>query len=166
VSFRKFTKNSPLWEKSQTAEVVCEGKVVGTLGLLNSYIATYFGVDVPVAACEINLTTTYNLQPIPKSYHAIPKFPPMIEDISAIFGKETLVADIISTVKKSGAPLVKQIEILDIYQDKKIGDSKKSITLRLTYQNPNGTPTQEEVTQTRNTIESALTKIFQAEVRK
>ncbi len=159
-------KRSNIFLDDQSAQIKVENKVVGMLGILNPSITDHFGIDSPVAACEINLSTTYNLQPTAKSYHAIPKYPPQIEDISAIFDKETLVADIIKEIKKAGSPLIKLVEIIDIYHDEKLGSDKKSITLRLTYQKPDGTPTQEEVEKIRDTIQIELIKTLKAHIRK
>ncbi len=165
INFIKLKVNSPHFEKGLVAVITCNKKIVGTLGILNRSITDYFGIDVPIAACEINLTTVYSLPVAPKNYHPIPKYPPVIEDISAIFDQEVLVADIIREVKKAGEPLVKQIEILDIYQDAKLGADKKSITLRLYYQNPGGTPTAEDVEKIRDGVTISLEKTFSAQIR-
>lgn len=166
VEFKKMKAKSPLYQTDQSALLYSGGKIVGSLGILNQNITDYFKVEGTSTTCEINLTTTYNLPPTHKSYHPIPKYPPIIEDISAIFEKDALVADIISLVKKSGAPLVRQIEILDIYLDEKLGAGKKSVTLRLYFQKEGGTPTQEEVEKTRNAVQSQLERTFEAQIRK
>ncbi len=166
ISFIQLKVNSPVFERDLAAVIISNKKIVGTLGMLKQSITDHFGLDIPVAACEINLSTTYSLQPIPKSYHPIPKFPPVIEDISAIFNKKVLVADIIREIKKTGSPLIKQVEIIDIYRDEKMGEDKKSITLRLTYQKPNGTPVADEVEKIRDAIQIELIKTLKAHIRK
>ena len=74
--------------------------------------------------------------------------------------------DITEENKKSGSPLVKKIEIIDVFEDEKIGTGKKSVTLRLTYQRSDRTPTQKEVTLVREKISARLTKTFRAQIRK
>ncbi|MDO8486951.1 MAG: phenylalanine--tRNA ligase subunit beta [Candidatus Curtissbacteria bacterium] len=169
VKFEK-PKQNPLFIKDQSADIITIGpersRRVGALGILSPSITTYFGIDVPVAACEINLTTVYSLPTTAKNYRPIPKYPPVIEDISAIFDKETLIADIIKEVKKAGAPLIKQIEIIDIYTDEKLGADKKSITLRLYYQKSDGTPNAEAVEKIRDAIQIELIKNLKAQIRK
>ena len=115
---------------------------------------------------EINLSTVYSLPTTAKTYKPIPKYPPVIEDISAIFAKQTPLDEIIQTAKKAGAPLVKTVEVIDVFEDEKLGVDKKSVTLRLTYQKSDDTPAQEEVTATRNKISSALEKSLLAQIRK
>ncbi len=181
AEFEKLTKESKLFEKDLSANIIASagarlthpkgvklnsGIVVGTVGILKSEITDQFGIKEPVAAAEINLTTVYSLPTTAKIYHQVPKYPPVIEDISAIFDRESLVTNIITEVKKAGSPLVKQVDILDIYENPKLGQNKKSITLRLTYQKSDATPTQEEVTQTRDRIIKNLEQNLKAQVRR
>src|SRR3990167_2182067 len=119
-----------------------------------------------MAGCEINLTKLFASPQIFKSYKIIPKYPPVIEDISAIFDKSVPVAEIVQLVKTAGTPLAKKVEIIDVFEDEKIGKDKKSVTLRLTYQRADKTPTQEEVTLVREKISASLTKTLKAQIRK
>lgn len=165
VEFKKMTDESPLFEKSICAQIVSQGHTLGSLGILNRNISNHFAIENTIAAAEINLTTSYQLLATSYSYHSIPKFPPVIEDISAIFEAHTPVGEIVKIVKNAGQPLLKQIEIMDIYRDEKMGQDKKSVTLHLTYQKPNSTPTQEEVSQVREKIISSLEKELHSKIR-
>lgn len=177
VEFRKIEQGSSLTkerlnleesllEKPISAQIVCNSKPVGFLGLLNRKVANHFTLEGNCAVAELNLTTSYRIPATKYSYRPIPKFPPVIEDISAIFENDTPVAEIVKTVKSAGSPLLKQVEILDIYSDEKIGKNKKSVTLHLTYQKPNSTPTQEEVNLVRKKIIFALEKTIAAQIRR
>ena len=159
-------KKHPLFIENQSAAVFSGKERVGTVGVLDSKITNYFNIKGAVAALEINLSTIYSLPTTAKTYKPIPKYPPVIEDISAIFAKQAPLDEIIQTAKKAGAPLVKTVEVIDVFEDEKLGVDKKSVTLRLTYQKSDGTPAQEEVTETRNKISSALEKSLLAQIRK
>ncbi len=160
------TINSALFEKSQSAQIKVGEQVIGTLGILNQSITDHFDIDQPVAAAEINLSTIYQLPTTNLSYRPIPKYPPVIEDLSAIFDEKTPIADIILAVTKSGYPLLKKPGVIDIYQNEKIGKGKKSVTLRLTYQRSDRTPTHEEVSLIREKIIKQLQKSLAAIVRR
>ena len=164
--FQKLTGENPLFEKSQSATVKVGDKTVGALGILEESTLNHFAIEGTVAAAEINLTTNYQLPTTNYSYHPLPKYPPVIEDISAIFDQKTTVAEIVQIVKRLGDPLVKQVEIIDIYQDPKLGKAKKSVTLRLSYQKSDGTPSQDEVARYREIITREIERIFKAQVRK
>ena len=100
-----------------------------------------------------------------KNYKAVSKYPPVIEDISAIFADTIPIGKIVANIKKAAMPLVKKIEIIDVFVNEKIGKDKKSVTFRLTYQRADRTPTQEEVTAVLEKISAQLTKTFHAQIR-
>ncbi|MEK7581308.1 MAG: phenylalanine--tRNA ligase subunit beta [Patescibacteria group bacterium] len=164
-TFSKFKTESTLAEKSQGAFVSVGDKFVGGIGMLKSTAADYFGLDTNVAIAELNLTTIYNQPPAIIQFRPIPKFPPVIEDISAIYSVLTPLTDITHEIKKAST-LVKKIEILDIFTGPKLGEAKKSVTLRLTYQMHTGTPTQAEVNRERTKITKTLETNLRAKVRK
>ena len=166
VRLKPISKKDPLFGKNQSADVFVDNQQVGTAGILDSKIANFFNIKNAVAAMEINLSLLYSLAASVKTYKPIPKYPPVIEDISAIFSMKTPIEDITQTVKKTGAPLVKNVEVIDIFQDAKLGADKKSVTMHLTYQKPDRTPTQEEVAETRNKINNVLEKSLLAQIRK
>ncbi|MDP2632507.1 MAG: phenylalanine--tRNA ligase subunit beta [Candidatus Curtissbacteria bacterium] len=164
--FQKAGGKNPLSENSQFATIKIGDKIVGGLGILKREVADYFDIAGDTFVAEINLSTVYNLQSTVHTYHPMPKFPPVIEDMSVIFDEKTPVAEIVSEAKKIGSPLVKNVEIIDIFRNGKIGKGKKSITLRLSYQKSDSTPEQEEVTRYREIIAREISRIFQAQVRK
>ena len=166
AKWQKFKGINALFARGESAQITIDDQKIGDVGMLDSKITDYFGIEDPIAACEINLTTIYKLPTIRLSYKPIPKYPPVIEDISAIFDQETPIGEIIAHVKKIGAPLLKDAQIIDIFTDAKIGKDKKSVTFRLTYQLSDRTPTQEEVTAVREKISSALEKSLKAQIRK
>src|SRR3989338_280366 len=166
AKWQKLEKEDELFEKDQTAQITVLGQEIGRVGILNSKVSDHFAIAGQLASCEINLTRLFDSPQILNAYKNIPKYPPVIEDISAIFDSKAPVGEIVAEVKKSGSPLVKKIEIIDVFEDEKIGTGKKSVTLRLTYQRSDRTPTQKEVTLVREKISARLTKTFRAQIRK
>lgn len=163
--FEKFTEESTLVEKSASAIVKVADQAIGGLGMINQSAASHFGLEPDTAVAELNLTKIYGQPSSVKTFRAIAKFPPVIEDISAIYSVNTPLATITSEIKNS-SELIKKIEVIDIFEDPKLGEDKKSITLRLTYQKSTGTPTQDEVNIERAKTTKALEDNLRAKVRK
>ncbi|MBI2327654.1 phenylalanine--tRNA ligase subunit beta [Candidatus Curtissbacteria bacterium] len=157
---------NPLFENNQSARIAIGDQTVGTLGILNQKITDYFEIETQIAAAELNLSTIYQIQRLPLSYKPISKYPPVIEDISAIFDQKTAIGDIVTLTKETAGTILKKITLIDIFEDEKIGPNKKSVTLRLVFQKPDSTPTQNEVYQQRHKIITALEKTFKAQIRK
>lgn len=164
--FEKFKGQNPLFENSQFAQVKANNQIVGAIGKLKQEVADYFQIEGNTFVAELNLSTIYQIPTTNSSYHPIAKFPPVVEDISAIFDENVEMQNIIDQVKRAGEPLVKNIEIIDIFRSEKIGRGKKSVTLRLTYQEASKTPDQEEVTKFRNIISDHIESYLKAQVRK
>ena len=164
AKWQKPQKDSALFEKNQSAQIKISDQLVGTLGLLKREIATNFSINSTLVAAEINLTSIYQLPSIPHTYKPIPKYPPVIEDISAIFAKMAPVDEIIEKVKKV-SQLVKKVEVVDIYEGEELKEDKKSVTLRLYYQKSSQTPTHGEVETERLKIISSLQKEYRAKIR-
>ncbi len=165
ATYSKIKDEDKLFQANQSATVKIGDTQVGKLGLLNSAITDHFELQNQISAVELNLSRIYNLSTLSKSFHAISKFSPVIEDISAIFSIYTPLGDITLEIKKIST-LVKNIEVIDIFEDPKLGDLKKSVTLRLTYQKQNSTPTQQEVNGERTKIIKSLETNLRAKVRK
>jgi len=161
-----FQKNQSarLFQDQESATIKVEGQEVGRVGLLSQSFIAAFAIDSSLLALDLNLSIIYSLKSKTPSFHPIPKYPPQIEDISAIFAAQTPVAMIIEEIKKVSA-LVKNIEVTDIFESEEIGKDKKSVTLRIIYQKPTGTPKAEEVREVREKVMKALQKEFLATVR-
>jgi len=85
VRWQALTTKSALFARGESAQITIDGHKIGHVGMLDEGICNYFGIEGPIAACEINLTTIYKLPTVRLSYKPIPKYPPMIEDISVNF---------------------------------------------------------------------------------
>jgi len=166
MKFAKLSKNHPLLEKDQSAEIKSTDEILGTIGAVKQEMLDQFEINTKTYAIEINLTKIYQMPLTLPQYHPIPKYPPVIEDISAIVATVLPLEEIVDEVKKSGAPLVKKVDVVDIFENEKLGENKKSVTLRLTFQKTSGTPTSDEANQVKEKIIAHLEKTFRAKIRK
>ncbi|MBI2012546.1 phenylalanine--tRNA ligase subunit beta, partial [Candidatus Curtissbacteria bacterium] len=55
--WQELTVKSALFAKGESAQIVINGHKVGQVGMLDTRICNYFGIEGPIAVCEINLTT-------------------------------------------------------------------------------------------------------------
>lgn len=165
VQFEKLKEERKLVSKGQSASLFSNGEEVGFAGMINPYAQEFFQISNKSAALELNLSKVLSLPQVPKAYKPISKYPPVIEDVSALFGEGTDASVIISHIKKA-SDLISKAEIIDVYKSESMTSGKKSVTIRITYQKQIGTPTPEEVAQAREKIISELTSTFHAQIRK
>ncbi len=164
TTYSKLKSEKTLFDPNQSAQIKIGDLDVGFVGILKTDLVKNFDLKTPIASIELNLSKIYDLPSLTKSYHPISKFPPIKEDISAIFSVHTPITDIITEIKKAST-LVKKTEVIDIYENPTLGDGKKSIAFSLTYQKSSATPTQEEVNKERALITRALETNLRAKVR-
>jgi len=165
VKWEKLEQNDPIFEIDQSAKLTQNLENIGAVGMVSQNLINHFKIESTLAAAEINLTKLNLNSKIQTTYKPIPKHPPILEDLSAVFSDNVPIDDIVTQIKISGADLVSNVEIIDIYRNEKIGESKKSVAFRITYQKRTKTPTQKEVDSVKNKIIKDLSKNLLAKLR-
>lgn len=102
---------------------------------------------------EINFSEIEENAKIQKIYKPIPKYPPVIEDLSIKVGKEIKTGRIIEIVKNQ-SPLVAEVTLLDEFEDNR--------TFHIVYLDKNKNLTREDVGKIREKIIKVLETKFKA----
>ncbi|MBI2074555.1 MAG: phenylalanine--tRNA ligase subunit beta [Candidatus Levybacteria bacterium] len=127
------------------AEIYIGDNNLGNIEILDQYIINF----------ELNFQTILKFATLKKIYKPIPKFPPIIEDVRLLIDPKILYEEIISVIKKQSG-LVVNVSLLDVFENKK--------TFRVTYQHPQKTLTNEEISKERVKIYSALKKELKVKI--
>ena len=73
-------------------------------------------------------------------------FPAVREDLAVIVADNVAAAEVLTVVRRAGAPLLASAEVFDVYRDaERLGEGNVSLALRLAYRAPDRTLTDEEV---------------------
>jgi len=148
----------------RTAAIKLGGNVIGFLGQLHPLLAkdadlkeTYlFDIDLDA------VLDAYENEP---RFKEVPKYPAIARDIAFILDKETLAGDVQQLIEEIGAPLVKQVDIFDVYEGEHLDEGKKSIAYHLIYQDPEKTLKDDEVEASYEEIVKAVGDKFGGYVR-
>ncbi len=103
---------------------------------------------------EINFTEVEEKANIQKIYKPIPKYPPIIEDLSIKVGDNVRTGDIIEHIKNQ-TPLVYEVTLIDEFEDNK--------TFHIIYLDKTKNLTNEDVAKLREKIVKSLTERFSAQ---
>ena len=98
-------------------------------------------------------------------FNSIPKYPSISRDIAFIVNSDVHAGDIRDVIKSEGAPLVKSVDIFDVYEGEHLEDNQKSIAYHLLYQDPERTLTDDEVGASYEKIIAKVNEQFGAYVR-
>ncbi len=147
------------------AVVKINGEVLGTFGLLSPATTAAFGVNEPLYAAEIGLPAYYDRYPPETEAHALPHFPAIERDVSAILDERIAWAEVSEVISALNLQHLEALEFVTTFRGKQIGAGRKSLTLRLRFRAADRTLTHEQVNPQMETVIAALTSTFHAEIR-
>jgi len=140
-SFEIFPSNDlpklfPFFEKGASGKVIFQNKKeLGFFGKISKEILDFYLIKAPVFAFELDLNSLFKLSS-KKKFEPISPYPSTFRDLSIALPKEVLSFSLYQKLKKAGGKLLKNIELLDVYQGPPLPQDKKSLTFRLTFQSP------------------------------
>jgi phenylalanyl-tRNA synthetase beta chain len=102
-----------------------------------------FGIDVPVYAAVIRLDGGLPVsRPTPR-YASLPRFPSVQRDMAFALGERPVTADAIAAaIREEAGPLLRELSVFAVFP---LGDGRRSIGFRLTFQADDRTLTDDEV---------------------
>jgi phenylalanyl-tRNA synthetase beta chain len=151
--------------RGQFAQLVVEGKKVGFVGTLHPVLLDDHKVRVPAAMAELDLDQLYKGQPRPSRFESLSKFPSVERDFAFVMPKSLKIGDVTKEIRKAAGGILSSVEIFDVYEGEKVELGKKSVAIRLVFQDKNATLQDQQVVETTNKILSALNKQFALTIR-
>ena len=162
VAARFEPATAPFLVGGQTAAVVADGTRLGVIGLLTPAVAEQRGAprqdEIFVAELDLDALERAGRAP-DEAVRPLPRYPFVLRDLSIVVA-DTLPAEIIrgtilAAARAAAAPLA-GVGFFDRYQGKGVPADKVSVSVRLTFQAPDRTLTDEEVQESFDRILAAL----------
>ncbi|WP_040229004.1 phenylalanine--tRNA ligase subunit beta [Bhargavaea cecembensis] len=139
----------------RTADVLLSGERVGVVGQLHP--SEQKARDLKdTFVMELNLEAILKKDDEPLVYSPVPKFPSISRDIALVVPKTTESATLEKAIRSNAGSLLKDVHVFDVYEGEKMAEGMKSIAFSLTYQDPERTLTDEEVSEAHNRVIGAL----------
>ncbi len=141
VSFVK--AEHPALHPGRTAEIVMDGHAVGFIGELHpQWLQKY---DLPQAALVFEIDMAAVLGKAKTVYHPVSKFQPVRRDLAFVLPEATLHDALISALQTVDSPLIRHIEVFDVYRGSGLPEGMKSMAVKVLLQDMNTTLTDEVV---------------------
>jgi phenylalanyl-tRNA synthetase beta chain len=133
---------------------------IGWVGELHPLVAHAWDLAGPVAAFEIDLDAVAELtEGTQDVYSDVTSFPAVLQDIAVVVADDVPAAAVVEAVRGGAGPLLAEVALFDVYSGEQVGEGRKSLALRLSFQAPDRTLTDAEVAERRAAIEAALAEI-------
>jgi len=127
------------------ANIIVGDDRIGILGELHPKVAQAFELSNTICLIEIDLEKLLTKITGIKEYQPIPRFPAVTRDIALVVDEQVSYRTVGNIIQSF--PLVTQITLFDLYRGEQIAEGKKSFAIRIIYQSPRHTLTDEEVDQ-------------------
>jgi phenylalanyl-tRNA synthetase beta chain len=147
----------PFLHPGRSASIIAgdEERKLGWIGELHPLVAREWDLENGVAF-EIDLELLAELAPGPAQFIPVSSFPPVIQDIAVVVPEEVPAGEVELAIADGGGELLTRIQLFDVYQGQQIGAGNKSLAIRLEFQAPDRTLTDDEVAGVRALIEDHL----------
>ncbi|MBX0358985.1 phenylalanine--tRNA ligase subunit beta [Halobacillus sp. Nhm2S1] len=148
----------------RTATVSVHGEVIGFVGQVHPKLQKQLGLK-ETYVFDVNLEALIEEYKKEEKFQTIPRHPSVSRDIALVVDESVPAGSIEKTIAEAGSPLVKDVQVFDLYQGEHLDEGKKSLAFRLLYLDPLRTLKDQEVEEAHNAILEAVKNQHQAELR-
>lgn len=149
---------------NQTAVIKDFHQSYGFVGKLHPAFAQKHDLE-DVFVFELDLDALYQSRRVLKKYKEITKTPVIERDIAIVIDQEVLSSEVIDYVKKAGKRLLDDVVIFDVYHGEHIEEGKKSMGVRVFFNDPKKTMDSKDVDALMQEIISTLKEKLSAILR-
>jgi phenylalanyl-tRNA synthetase beta chain len=149
----------PFLHPGRAARVLSGEHELGWLGEIHPQVAAAWDLDGSVAGFEVDVGVLEAVAAGEPVYRDVTSFPAVLQDIAVVVSEDVPASTVEAAVRQGGGPLLASVELFDVYTGEQAGEGQKSLALRLAFQAPDRTLTDEEVAERRRSIEDALAEI-------
>ncbi len=136
--------------RSMTIEI--DKKVAGYIFELHPETKAEFSINGEAAILDIDLNLLFDTKRKDKKFEELQKFPEVPFEISVLTEKQTYAKDITSIIEKAEQNLIRNIEILSIYEGEQIPEDKKSVSIKIVFGAKNKTLNHDEIESLQNKV--------------
>ena len=160
--------SAPFLVPGRSADVKNGDRLLGSIGLLESAIATAHGFpagdEIYVAEIDVDAVVD-SVAPGELRSESLPRFPAIVRDLSILVAEVLPAAAVRGTIRSAAPATLESLVEFDRYQGKGVPEGRISLSLRLTFRSSERTLTDDEVEAAMNHIVDALKAAHDAERR-
>ncbi len=152
-------KENPTFHPGRTADIVKDGKLIGTVGEIHPEVCAQFGLGTKVYAAVLDFERVYEYSDTEKSYTPLPKFPAITRDIAVVCKKDVTAAQVEKIITEKSGGILESVKLFDVYTGSQIPEGCVSLAFALVYRAADRTLSDDEADAKINKIIKELEKI-------
>jgi len=155
----------PWVHRGRCADIVVDGTHIGKIAELHPQTASTLGIDERVAIIEMNFNIFSEVMTEQVRYLPLSPYPEVTRDIAFVVEASLVHAQVVQSLRCVD-PLIRSVELFDVYQGERLGENKKSMAYHVVYGSNEKTLTTAQVDAVHKKVLQTLEKEFKAELRK
>jgi phenylalanyl-tRNA synthetase beta chain len=156
----------PTLHPGRAAALSVAGVEAGVLGEVHPAVAEGYDLgERRVCLAEFNLEKLLATAGRPVQVEPVSMYPAVYEDVAIVVDEDVPAAQVFDLIVQAGGPMLRRVELFDVYRGEQIGAGKKSLAYALTYQADDRTLDAEAAAQIRNRIVRRLEHDLDAALR-
>jgi phenylalanyl-tRNA synthetase beta chain len=136
----------------RSAVVEVAGFPAGQVGEIDPVVLDRLGIEERVGWLELELGALLELPTPVRMARPVSRFPSTDVDLAFVVSEREQAAAVRTTIRSVGAPLVRTVELFDVFRSPSLGVDRRSLAFRLRFQADDRTLTDAEVGQVRQAI--------------
>ena len=159
--------DSPVVWAEAAATVVSTngGTPLGAYGIASSATLDRFDLQSPVVLAELDYEALIRNHPRQPVVATLPRYPAIERDLSIVVDESTAWSTIAEHIRAAEPALLEDTAFVGVYRGKQMSAGRKSVTLRMTFRDPERTLKHEEVTEQVDAVVARLKDQVNAELR-
>ena len=160
-------EHRPGWADGKvSARISVLGHELGLVAEIDKAVAKNMNLKKMAVAAEINFNSLVDLLVSRPDYRfqEVPKYPPLTRDMAFVVGDKILYNELKEEITRFH-PLIKSVELFDVYAGNKLPADQKSLAFHLSYQSDEGTLTAGAVDKIQQDLIQHLGERFDAKLR-
>ena len=114
---------------------------------------------------ELDLAELFAVSRDPVTYEDVITFPIARQDIAVAVAEDIEAGALVATARGAGGAELREARVFDVYRGEQVGEGRKSVAIRLSFQSPERTLSDEDAVGLRERIVQALSEKHGAELR-
>ena len=157
----------PTFHPGRCAVVSYGDQELGALGELHPLVREAFGLpDQPVLVLEWDLELLLDAAAASAKYiGTLSPYAPVHEDLALVVDEKTPAVTVRRSLLEAGSPLVQAVTLFDVYRGEQVGEGKKSLAFALSYQAPDRSLSERDVSKLRARLIKAVEQELGAKLR-
>ena len=155
------------WHPARCAKLVGAGAgaQLGVVGEVDPDVLAAYGIAGRVGFLSVSLDAIAEHPRRPREAQPVSRFPASDIDLAFVLAEAVPAADVHARIRESGAEVLEDAWLFDVFRGPQIGEGNKSLAFRLRFRAPDRTLGERELSDLRSQAIEAVTTSFEASLR-